>query len=182
MRRNGFTLIELLVALALGAIVVLLAHRVFVAVVEGADRIRVARRALDREANAQRWLTEAIGSLAVGSPVGGAFEGTADHVRFGTWLPTGAGGFAPVRVNVAVHAGRLVAHQEGADSLLLLDRVRAVAFEYLLDPGANARWVHEWLSPVTAPLAVRVRLVRQVASSDTASTVDTLLLLIGPRG
>lgn len=182
MRRKGFTLVELLVALALSAIVVLLVHRAFAAVVEGADRMRAAHRALDREANARRWLTEAFGSLAVGTAGGGAFEGDPSHVTFGTWLSSARGGLAPVRVNLALQAGRLVARLGTSDSLPLFNHVEAIAFDYLLDPGVNARWVREWLSPVTAPLAVRIRLLEDRAPSDTASTVDTLLLLIGPRG
>lgn len=182
MRRNGFTLIELLVALALSTIVVLLVHRVFAAVVDGADRMRVARRALDRDANARRWLTEALGSLAVGTPGGGAFEGTSDHVTFSTWLPAAEGGAAPGRVSLGLHAGQLVARVGAIDSLPLLAHVQSATFEYLLDPGVHAQWVREWISPVTAPLAVRVRLRADRTPNDTTSTTDTLLLLIGPRG
>jgi hypothetical protein len=51
-----------------------------------------------------------------------------------------------------------------------------VTFEYLLEYGAQARWVQEWHSPASAPLAVRLRL-----QADSGA-VDTLMLVIGPRG
>jgi prepilin-type N-terminal cleavage/methylation domain-containing protein len=182
MSRRGFTLVEVLVALTLSALVVLLSHRVLTAVVDGAGRVREARQALDRQENARRWLTEAFGSLAVGAPVGGSFEGLAHGVRFGTWLSSATRGFVPARVTLMVREGRLVAALDGQDSLVLADSVQSVDFDYLLDPGANARWVREWLSPVTAPVAVRGRVARHAVSGGAPEQVDTLLFLVGPRG
>lgn len=182
MCRRGFTLIEVLVALTLSAVVVLLGHRVFTAVVDGSVRVRATQEALDRGANARRWLTEAFGSLAVGTPAGGGFEGTPSRVEFETWLPTVARGFVPRRVGLAVDDGRLVAAIEGQEPLGLRDSVASAAFDYLLEGGANARWVGEWRSPVSAPLAVRLRLAGRAPASGEALRVDTLLLLIGPRG
>ena len=54
--------------------------------------------------------------------------------------------------------------------------MRSVRFDYLLVPGADARWVMEWHSQVSAPLAVRVTL------SHTGGEVDTMLYLVKPRG
>jgi len=174
MRRSGFTLIEVLVALALAALVALLAHRVFAAVLDGSRRVREAQAQLDHEANARRWLTAAFGSLTAGS-VGGSFDGEPGRATFGTWIPTAAGGFAPTRIALGMEDGRLVARVEGADSVVLADSITAVALDYLLDPGATEHWVGEWISPVSAPLAVRLRMER-------AGAADTLLLLVGPRG
>jgi len=50
------------------------------------------------------------------------------------------------------------------------------ATDYLLDYGAGARWVDEWVSPVSAPVAARLRLLH------TGGRADTLLLHIGSRG
>lgn len=188
MRRSGFTLIEVLVALALAALVVTLAHRVFTAVIAGAGRVEHARNRLDREANAQRWLAEAFGSLAAGPPPAGPFDGEPHRVTFTTWLQTPTGGFAPVAVELALGAHTLVARLgPGPDSLVLARHVAAVGFDYLLLPGATARWVGEWLSPVSAPLAVRLRVRRARADPATSGApappvTDTLLLLIGARG
>jgi prepilin-type N-terminal cleavage/methylation domain-containing protein len=181
MRRNGFTLIEVLVALTLATVVVLLAHKVFTAVVDGAQRVREARAQLDRAANARRWLVEAFGSLAVDRPQDGGFDGEPQRVAFGTWLPTAAGGFRPARVSIDVQSGWLRASVAGGDSLLLADGVAAIGFDYLLEPGANERWVSQWISPVSAPVAVRMRVTRKEATS-ASGAVDTLLLLVGPRG
>jgi hypothetical protein len=60
-----------------------------------------------------------------------------------------------------------------------VDSVTELALDYLLEPGANTRWVRQWLSPLSAPLAVRLRIERRGGSSEG---VDTLLCLIKERG
>ena len=71
--------------------------------------------------------------------------------------------------------GRLIARLATGESILLADSVTGVEFDYLLEPGAQATWVREWLSPVSAPLAARVRL-------SMPARVDTLLFVVGSRG
>jgi len=53
--------------------------------------------------------------------------------------------------------------------------VRSLDCDYLLEPGASTTWVREWISSVSAPLAVRLRI-------GYAEHADTLLLFVGPRG
>ena len=184
----GFTLIEVLLALSLGSLVVLFAHRLFTGVADGTRRLAEARQALDRESNARRWLAEAFGSLAVGE-AGAAFAGRADRVEFGSWQRTAAGWLVRRRIGIGRRGGRLVADVGAGDSVVLADSVKEVRFDYLLDPGAipsaqdldvmpgeRAAFVREWISPVSAPLAVRMRIAR------AAGMVDTLLLIVGPRG
>ena len=180
MRRSGFTLIEVLVALALAAVVVLLAHGVFAAVVDGAARVQAARTALDREANARRWLVQTFGSLTVGQAAGG-FDGEPTQVTFTTWLPTAERGFELAQLTVAVEGGRLEASLSSGGTIVLAHDVASAAFDYLLEPGANAHWVEQWVSPVSAPVAVRMRVTR-VDATGVPSGSDTLLLLVGPRG
>ena len=79
-------------------------------------------------------------------------------------------------VELGVRGGRLVA-STATDTVRLM-RSTGFAAEYLLEPGANARWMKGWQSPVSAPLAVRLRIARE----DSSGLVDTLLLAIGPRG
>lgn len=174
---RGFTLIEVMVALMLSAIAVLLAHQVFSGVVDGVGRLDAARAELDRRSNARRWLTEAFGSLQAGVDSAGSFEGHPQQVAFSTWRRVAPGGLARERVQLDVAGSRLVA-QTITGSLDLADSVRAVGFDYLLEPGAHTTWAREWLSPVSAPLAVRVR-ITYLGSPERA---DTLLLLIGGRG
>ena len=68
-----------------------------------------------------------------------------------------------------------IAAVDQADTLVLADDAHTVAFDYVLEPGADAQWAREWISPVSAPLAIRVRLTG-------ATQVDTLLLLVKERG
>lgn len=178
---RGFTLLEVLVALALGGVVILLAHRLFVGVVDGTRQLAAARMALDREANARRWLVEALGSLDVGpGDRGGPFAGRVDRLEFGTWLLVADGWHARQRVELGRDDDAFVALIEG-ERLVLAERVTALAFDYLLEPGADTKWVREWLSPASAPVAVRIR-IAIAAAEGQAERVDTLLLHIGPRG
>jgi len=177
---RGFTLLEVLVALTLGAIVVLAAHRIFTGVVDGVRRMDAARADLDRAMNARRWLTATVGSLAVGDQ-DGPFVGKPDQVAFGSWQLTPEGWLTRRRVALGAANGRFVAVGPQGDPLVLADSVRDVQFDYLLEPGENTRWVREWMSPVSAPLAIRVRIKRGAVSGERGA-VDTLLLIIGPRG
>ena len=64
-----------------------------------------------------------------------------------------------------------------------MDSVADLALDYLLEPGAESRWVREWVSPVSAPVAVRIRMTRtRNGKRDRGNVVDTLLFLIKERG
>jgi prepilin-type N-terminal cleavage/methylation domain-containing protein len=181
--RLGFTLLELLVALAVAGIVVLLAHRLFAAATDSGRRLMAARTALDRTANARRWLQAAFLSLDVGQLAGDGFDGRPDHLRFTTWLETTGGWFERRRVELALSGGRFVGSVgDHGDRVVLADAVTDVAFDYLLEPGAATKWVAEWVSPVSAPLAVRLRIARRPGAEAGHPAVDTLLLLIKVRG
>lgn len=164
-RPRGFTLIEVMVALTLSALVVLLAHRVFTGVVDGAERLGAARTALDREANGRRSLAETFGSLDVGTEGAGGFAGRPTQADFTTWVRVPEGWLERRRVVLRVEGGRFAGWSD----------VSGVEFDYLLEPGATAAWVREWISPVSAPVAVRVRIAR-------VGAVDTLLFVVGSRG
>jgi len=176
---RGFTLIEITIALTLSALVVLVAHRVFTGVVDGVGRLSEARLALDREANARRFLQEAFGSLDVGSEGAGGFAGHTERVEFATWQRVAEGWLERRRLTLGVETGRFIARAAG-EAIALQDSVVHLEFDYLLQPGANAAWVREWISPVSAPVAVRVRITG--CGTREAGCVDTLLILIGPRG
>lgn len=184
-RSRGFTLIEVMVALAVGGVVVLLTHRLFIGVADGAQRLTEARVVLDHDANARRWLMEAFGSLDVGN--GADFAGHANQVHFAAWLRTAEGWLTREPIELGVHGNRVVARLGSDDSLVLADSVRRLGLDYLLEPGEGtgapsempgeqASFVREWISPVSAPLAVRLRILYATGKT------DTLLLLIGPRG
>jgi prepilin-type N-terminal cleavage/methylation domain-containing protein len=179
----GFTLIEVIVALTIGALVVVLAARLFAAVGDGGRDLVAARTTLDRDANARRWLAAAFLSLDAGLEGGRSFEGHPAQVTFSSWLETEGGWFAPRRVTLAVDKAHLVARLTPGSTVTLADSVTDVGFDYLLEPGADAHWVREWISRVSAPLAVRARISRGRGTGDGGLVVcDTLLLLIKERG
>jgi hypothetical protein len=168
-------LVEVLVALTISGLVVLLAHWLFAAATDAARTVQDARAALDREANSRRWLQAAALSLDVGQQAGDGFEGRADRLVFSTWLETSEGWFARRRVTLGLDSRGFIAAVDQVDTLVLADDVHTVAFDYLLEPGEDTKWVREWISPVSAPLAIRLRLGRRPRA-------DTLLLLVKERG
>lgn len=181
---RGFTLIELLVALTVSGVVVLLIHAVFTAVTGAGCEVRAARTALDHDANVRRWLAAAFLSLDVGTDsAAGPFEGRPDRMAVASWLEGPGGWFERERVTLGLDGESFVADLHAGPSgvgpdgsrIDLADSVTSVAFDYLLEPGVNTRWMQEWLSPVSAPLAVRIRIAMR-------EHTDTLLLLIKGRG
>ena len=177
-RRSGFTLIEVLTALALTGMVALLAHRLLSVTVDTARELDQARMAQDRRENARRWLRAAFLSLEAGGGAGG-FEGLRDRVTFAAWLEQPSGWSVPERLSLSARDGRLAVSRGVSGPLILADSVTTLDLDYLLEPGADTKWVREWLSPLSAPLAVRLRIGRR---EGPAEIVDTLLLLIKERG
>ena len=173
--RRGFTLVEVTAALAVGALVVLLAYRVYGGVLDGAARLLAAQQTIDRSANARRLLTALVAGVEVGMVPGGDFRGSRERVTFTTWT-VGARGWAERR-RVSVFAGDGVLRVQGLvpEPLHLADSVEALGIDYLLDFGAAERWGQAWTSEVSAPVALRLRVAHP-------GRTDTLLLLVGPRG
>ena len=169
----GFTLIEVIVALTLAGFVVLATHRLLAGVVDGAERLSVARRALDREANARGLLAALVSSADVDQR--NPFQGQPHQLAFTTWCADSLGRAVRRRVQVRLEAGALQLHGLYAEPVRLADSVTTVALEYLLQLGADERFVREWYSGASAPAAVRLRLTQ-------GATTDTLLLVLGWRG
>jgi prepilin-type N-terminal cleavage/methylation domain-containing protein len=170
---RGFTLVEVTVALTIAGLVILSAHRIFTGVADGAKAVAVSREHLDRSANARRWLKSTFLSLEA------PFEGRTARASFTSWQLTPGGWFEPRPTQLLQDGDRLLANA-GSESLYLAGGVSDVAFDYLLDPGANSKWVREWISPVSAPLAVRLRVAG--CGRRDAGCVDTLLFLVKERG
>jgi prepilin-type N-terminal cleavage/methylation domain-containing protein len=177
----GFTLPEMMLALAISGIVLLIGRGVFDAVMDGEARLRLARAVTDREVNRAQWLREAFRTLEIGGDSLGSFDGERDRVVFSARLLTGRGWSERTRVGLGVLNGKLTAVLSRGDTLELAESVAGLGFDYLLEPGERSRWVQEWRSPSTAPLAVRIR-VQLGAARDGSPRADTLLLLIGERG
>jgi prepilin-type N-terminal cleavage/methylation domain-containing protein len=169
---RGFTLVEMVVALALAGVVALVAHQAFSGLIDATHRTQATRDALDRDMNAVNWLTEAFGSVEIGGEAGG-FAGRPHAAQFATWLRTTDGSLKRARVSVSPRGDTLVL--EGLHRIPLMTPLTSVNFDYLLEPGASAIWVRDWISPVSAPIAVRMRIAR-------AGRTDTLLFVVGGRG
>jgi hypothetical protein len=172
--------VEVLVALTIGTIVVLVAHQLFTAVADRGKALIAARSTLDRAANARRWLEASFLSLDVGTDGASGFEGRTDHVAFTTWLLTPDGWFERRQVTLGRDNDRLLAVVTPGTRIALMDSVSDVQLDYLLEPGADSRWVREWVSPVSAPVALRLRVSSRGRGKGEA--VDTLLFLIKERG
>lgn len=181
-RHRGFTLIEVTVALLIAGLAVLVAHRVYAAAGDASTRLRIARHALDRRMNARRWLEQSFLSLEVGTDQENQFAGYPDRVTFTSRLP-GVNGWSELRrIELRVDHGSLVAAISDERPIVLEEHLSEVHLDYLLVPGESTRWVQTWISPASAPLAVRLRIGHSgVGSSGSARTV-TLLLLIKERG
>lgn len=176
--RSGFTLIEVLTALMITGIVGLLAHRLMSVTIDGVHQLEHVRLEHDRRENGRRWMRSALLSLEAGG-TDGAFEGVPGQLTFGAWLEQPGGWSTLQRVRIELRNGRAIASAGKAESLLLADSVTALSFDYLLEPGLETKWVQEWLSPLSAPLAVRMRLTRREYGFEQS---DTLLFLIKERG
>ncbi len=174
-RSRGFTLIEVMVALALAAVAALAAHRLVTGVLDGVRRVDGARSSLDREANARRLLSAVVGSITVGDARRDAFHGGRSQLTFTTWHADVRGRAVRRRVSVAVEDGALTARGVGAEPVRLRDGVSDLALDYLLELGEAERFVREWYSDASPPLAVRFRV-------SGAGGRDTLLVLVGERG
>jgi hypothetical protein len=172
-----------LVALTIGALVVLVAHQLFAAVADRGRTLVAARITLDRTANARRWLAATFLSLDVGTDGAGGFDGRPDRAAFSTWVLTPDGWFERRQVALSAEQGRLEAAVTPGAPIALVDSVADLQLDYLLEPGAESRWVREWVSPVSAPVAVRMRIAKMgCGMRDAGCVVDTLLFLIKERG
>jgi len=175
--RDGFTLAEVLVALAIVGLIAVSANRIYTATLDGVGHLRSADRALARRGAGHQLLRSALLSLDVGRDSAGGFSGRPNDARFTAWLPTPDGWNERATVRLAVEGRRWVMRgPAGEPPAVLADSVSAVELDYLLEPGLDARWVREWDSPVSAPLAVRVRIAAP------SGVVDTMLYLIRGRG
>jgi hypothetical protein len=167
--------VEVTCALAVGAVAVLLAYRVYGGVLDGAARLLAAQQTIDRSANARRLLTALVAGVEVGMVPGADFQGSRERVTFTTWTAGARGWAERRRVSVLASDGVLRVQGLAPEPLQLADSVEALGIDYLLDFGAAERWGQAWMSEVSTPVALRLRVAHP-------GRTDTLLLLVGPRG
>ncbi len=170
---RGFTLIEVMIALAVGGVVVLFAHSVFREAHELAIRVERSREVHERRMVAHETLRRVFAGLDLASTRAIGFRGDQRSARFVT-LDAVTGRRSTVQLRAI--EGWLAASFDTPVPTRLLP-AESFAFEYLLDMGADAPWVSGFQSPLSAPLAVRIRL-----RAPHSEHVDTLLFVIGARG
>ena len=178
MTRRGFTLVEIVVAVALTGIVVTLAAEMFRAVEAGARQVEWHRAALDQRVNASRWLGRTLGNLEVGTSGVSSFRGAPDAIRCTTWVPSPLGWLERTDIHLRFGDSTVTVSFASGGAVTLWREVASMHIDYLLVPGSESGWVDRWESPVSAPVAIRLRLAR----ADGSATVDTLLFAIGSRG
>ncbi len=184
--RSGFTLVEVMVAMVLLVMVGTLAHQTLGAVTDGVQRAENAALENDRLGNRYAWMVGVVGSVVVGSSPNRGFAGVngetggveSDYLDF---FSRGRFSRGVTLVQIGRRGAELVAVVtpiEGSrpDTLVVADSIVAFGADYLLDYGADSRWVSEWVSPVSAPVALRLRYLFQ------SGQADTLLLHMGIRG
>ena len=175
-RSRGFTLIELTLALAVGSLAVLIGALLWRQALSAGTALQRHRTQLDQRSGGRSWLASAVGSIEAGSAGDVPFTGHQSELAFSSWLP-GAHGL-PVRQAVSIGLGdrALQARLSDGTRIPIADSVAGVGFDYLLQPGLNAQWASVWESPVSASLAIRIRI------TGFEGAVDTLLFLVGGRG
>jgi prepilin-type N-terminal cleavage/methylation domain-containing protein len=179
-RATGFTLVEVLVTLVLAGMIALMAHGIFAAALHASAEVRAVRGSLDHRHEAHRLLGAMFLSVDAGTVDDTPFHGGRDGISFSSWLQTSDGWFERSRVELSLNEQRLVATLPQGAPIVLYDSVAQVEFGYLLQPGADSRWVSEWVSEVSAPLAVRIRVTREHRLGRVVS--DTVVYLIKARG
>lgn len=172
--RAGFTMIELLVALLVAAIVVGAAHRLLAGVLDAGDALRRSAVPPEGPTAARAWVLAACRSLEVGTMEGLGFDGTEHRAQFTARLLSADGWIERQPVSLAA-VSRRIHLSIGGRSLSLADSLDDAEFAYLADPVAGGGWVTGWMSPSSAPLAIRLRWRR-------GEEVDSLLCPIGARG
>lgn len=176
---SGFTLIELMLALVIGGLLVLTAGRLFSVAADAGGALGRARHRSDAEANGREWLTTTLGSLEVGAAGTSGFQGDSAGMSFSAWVPVASGWMERRAVSLSISNGRLSGSAEG--DVLLGDSLRSGAFDYETEYGDGVVWLSGWRSPMSAPIAVRIRLTRPTLDPEHPRT-DTLVFRIGGRG
>jgi prepilin-type N-terminal cleavage/methylation domain-containing protein len=175
-RRAGFTLIEVMVGLTIGALVILLAHRLVQEVQAASAVLTADSRTLSREQNGRQLLADLLQSVDL-SGGSGSFTGGPNQLSFGARAQRAEGWFAPQRVGIAQN-GATVVLTLGSKALVIRDSVKVIEFDYLMSLGGDSPWYREWTTTAQAPLAVRLRLT----SLRQGEVPDTLLFLVRGAG
>ena len=172
--RRGFTVVEVMIAVILSAGVVLVAHRVFATTEMAVEVLQRHLSSAQDHYNAQRWLEDALLSVAVGDSGDAPFEGKADALAATTRVLGVQGWQEHIRMRVVRVDSQAVLYL-GDQEVVLGKGVAELRMDYLGSPGLRSEWVSAWHSPVGTPLALRLILLR------ANQRADTTVFLVGGR-
>ena len=172
--RHGFTLIEVMVTLVVAATVTLVAHEVFRALIAGQAMVVHGWTAASRQGIARSTLASAMRSAFASQDR--PFDGTDTAAVFGTLMQTADGWFQPADVRLRIGPGGLELEGGPPRKVVLDPGAVDLRIDYLVRLGADAPWATAWLSPVSPPAAVRLRVTRRRNADELG--IDTLILLV----
>ena len=169
---SGFTLLEMVVALLLTGIVALIARELFAQVMVGVEAIE-REQASDLKSAERAWFLEACRDVETGAPGTLGFVGTSERVEFTSRMPAAQGWMERTRIVLQARPRGIVL-DAGWLHAQLTDSGMGSVFDYLPDRGDEG-WLAGWNSPVSVPVAIRMRWTQ-------AGVSDSLLCVIGERG
>lgn len=158
---SGFTLLEILLALTIGAMVLAVLGELLGTAIHADHRLRATRIRRDSSAVGLEWLRMAFRNAEAGAAGDVRFDGRANQVRFSTRTPGPDGGHTQDVATIGVRDSAVTLLSQRLGSIRLVPGVRAARFDYLEVLGADSPWLPAYDSPVSPPLAVRVRLERE---------------------
>ncbi len=175
--KSGLTLVELICGLTVAGLVLAVALRMFSVLSEAVGRADDATLRAEQYRNGMRWLAERLRESSEPND-SQPFTGLATSMSFRVQRTIDGIRSESERVDVAVDSlNRWVAWRRGRP-LVLRGNVDSVKIDYLGSRGLDARWHASWISTITRPLGVRIRLTTPLLMR---ARVDTLLFGVGVR-
>jgi prepilin-type N-terminal cleavage/methylation domain-containing protein len=158
--RGGFTLLEVIVALAVSGMVLLGARSVLGQLGTDAERIEAAAAESDRASNADALLRAVVGRTANSVPEQARFVGDATGARFVSWCEVPGGWLERCQAMLGIvqtgDSASLVLTLDPGGMVPLKTGVRRARLRYLVSPQEGGRWLDEWTSQLSTPVAVGV--------------------------
>jgi hypothetical protein len=164
----------MLVAIAVAGIVLLIAGQLARTVGDSAVRLQRVSRQEAEAAHVDDLARSILASIDMAGPEGGALTGTERGCRFRTRCPVSGGWLEPCSATLSIvsdSTGARVVLATSSGLRLTLMRTGRAGLRYLDSAEGGGRWLPEWTSSRTAPLAIGI------VTGD-----DTTLLRVGAGG
>ena len=176
--RRGFTLVEVVIALAVSGLVVAQVAVIWTGLLSASRALGAQRQQLERRMNGERWLAEALRSAEAGDTGQSTFAGTPLQAKWTGRIWVAGGWRERRRLMLRWERHQLVLHG-GDEAVPIGVRADTAFIDYLTSAGLTSTWTPSFESPVSLPVALRIRLA--VPDSTLGWRVDTMLVAVGPR-